>query len=335
MTEKNISPQLVGVWFQAIAFLASLALLTIFLTLSYSSFANLDPAYPIEPNQPTAPTHQITTGFHLTQFNKFYMTQNIFELIGTIWFAYDPKIVSLDIIKKFSIYNGALLQVSEPAISKKGDQTLANFRIQIRFNTILDYHLFPMDDHCINIIVTNTFLPKDIILATSNQTITFDSSLELPGWDIINRQAKAGYTHFLPIDSDKSLDNVQQKVVFSLFLEHNNPMLTLNIMLTLLLLLFTTILTFSSDQDSVLIVTVGLVALIGYRFVLQTLEPLHINYFTLADYMYLFALISVILTLFGGIFTRERGSSVTTKKWIIGAIYALFVGGCSLLSYIL
>lgn len=325
---------LVSAQFQAFTFIISLLFLAIFLTISYQTFINLDPQYPLEPNNPHQSTSTISVGLHITQFNKFHVEQNIFDMVGTVWFAYDPQSVSLETIKKFSIDNGELTQVSEPSIVETGTYTIARFRIQAKFHSSLYYLLFPMDDHCINIVVTNDFLPTHVTFATPKNAMTLDTALALPGWRIINTQAKAGYTHFLPTSNDTT-ESTLQKAVFSLFLEHNNPMLTINIILTLLLLLFTTLLTFSSEEDCVLIVSIGMVALIGYRFVLQTFEPHNINYFTLADYMYLFALIGAITTLFFGIMTRERNSSVTTKKIIIALIYTLFVGGCSLVTFIL
>lgn len=335
MNRQKIHARLVGARFQALAFTLSLIVITVLLTIRYRSFVNLDPIYPIEQNKPNETSSMIKVGFHITQFNKFYVAQNDFEVLGTIWFAYDPSRVSLDIIKQFSIYNGELVEISEPSMAKTAEKTIAHFRVQIKFHTSLYYLLFPLDDHCINIIVTNDFLPHNVMFTSSDNILTLDPSLELPGWHIMNTQAKAGFTHFLPTSLDSSEKSSHQKAVFSLFLEHNNPMLTINIVLTLLLLLFTTLLTFSSEEDCVLIVSIGMVALIGYRFVLQAFEPIHINYFTLADYMYLFALIGAILTLFFGIFTRERNSSVATKEFIIAGIYVVFIGGCSLLSFIL
>lgn len=332
--KKYLHPHLVSAEFQAVAFIISVIFLAIFLTINYQAFVNLDPRYPLEQNKPQATTIPIAVGLHITQFNTFQVEQNNFEMVGTIWFAYDPATISVDIIKKFSIVNGELVHVSEPSIIKTATHTIARFRIQVKFHSSLYYLLFPMDDHRINIIVTNDFLPAQVIFVTPEYAMTLDNALELTGWHIRRTQAQTGYTYYLPTTINAT-ESTLQKAMFSIFLEHNNPMLTINIILTLLLLLFTTLLTFSSEEDCVLIVSIGMVALIGYRFVLQAFEPQHINYFTLADYMYLFALIGVITTLFFGIMTRERQSSVTTKKIIIAGIYVLFVGGCSLITFIL
>jgi hypothetical protein len=322
---------LVSASFQAITFVISLIVLGLLLAVRYQTFINRDPTYRIE--QHTESNYQtITTGLHLVNFSKFFVSQNIFEFVGTVWFAYDPNIVSLDVIKQFQIHNGSIVDISEPSITQTSKQTIARFRVHGKFSSDLYYMFFPFDDHSLHLVISNDFLPKNVIFVSQPNLITMDPSLQLPGWRIKQTTTTSGYSDWL---HDIDTNDISEQMIFTLMIEHANPMLALNIVLTLLLLLFISLLTFSSDQDCVLIVTVGMVALIGYRFVLQSFEPPFINYFTLADYMYLFALTGTILTLFGGIMARERGHSLIIKKLFIIGIYTLFVGGCSLMSFML
>jgi hypothetical protein len=343
MDECNMRTNLISARFQAISLIISMILLGIVLTIRYQEFVNFDPPYSIEKHADTHSYQTITTGFHLINFIKFNVAQNVFEFIGTVWFAYDPSVVSLETIKKFAIYNGTIVDMSEPSIAKMNNITIARFRIHGKFHTSLYYKLFPFDDHALNIVITNEFLPKNVIFASSHDAVTIDPGLEMQGWHVRNWHTTSGYAKWLlekspaaqPTENTIDQKEVIQKMVFTFLIENDNPMLALNIALTLLLLLFISLLTFSSDQDCVLIVTVGMVALIGYRFVLQSFEPSSINYFTLADYMYLFALIGTILTLFGGIISREQSDSLMIKKWFIIGIYTLFISGCAVISFIL
>lgn len=322
----------VSALYQVSTFLVTLTLLAILFVTRYHSFMPHDPMYQLQQNTVMNKKY-VTVGYHIMHFNKFFVSQNEFECDGTLWFIFDPDIVSLDTIKKFTIYNGELITVHKPILSKKENKTVAQFRIHLSFHTPLNYRLFPFDDHTLNIIIANNFFPEDVSFASSKKDITIDPALYLPGWTIMNKEARTGYTQAaFQLESEPAK---RQEAVFTLSAERNDPMLAVNIFLTLLLMLFITLLTFSSDEDCVLIVTVGIVALVGYRVVMVAQAPNHISYFIFSDFVYLFALTGTILALLGGIVTRERHSRVGTKKAIIASIYGLFVVGCTLMSYIL
>lgn len=319
--------------YQAIAFIISFITLLGILSIRYAMFIPKDPMQPLIPNEPSAQV--VTTGLHITHFTKFQVSHNSFELHGIVWFAFDPKIVSLEHIKQFSVFNGQLTHVTNPRISQYEDKTVAQFRVQVSFYCPLNYRMFPFDDHQITIILTNNNLPKGVVLGSSRQDITVNPDLYLPGWKIIDHTVATGSSKIQLQTASQAAFDTQQEAVIKFMTERNDPSIAINILLTLILLLFMSLLTFSSDEDSVLIVTVAMVALIGYRVVMQSLGPAHISYFMLSDYLYLFTLGGTILTLFGGIITREQGSSAEVKKLYIAGIYIFFVASCSIMSFVL
>lgn len=328
----NQQENLVGAVFQATAFFISLFCMGLLLTASYTRFTSYDPIEQLLPNEQAA--QSITTGIHVTHFNKFKVQNNQFEMHGMIWFAYDPKLVPIDIIKKFSIANGQILQLSEPKITTHEHETIAQFKIYLSFYCPLDYRIFPFDDHRIVISIINDFLPKDMVLQSSVQDMTIDKTLYIPGWNIIDMFAQTGCTK-TELERSATICDVHQKASFVFLCQRNDPSIAVNILLTLILLLFMSLLTFSSPEDSVLIVSVAMVALIGYRVVMQTMGPEHISYFIFSDYLYLFSLIGSIMAIFGGIFTRERNSPTRTKKLAIIAIYALYIISSTIVTFVL
>lgn len=333
MAEKATESKRVGAVYQAAAFLVSALCLTFVLGIRYKTFISHDPVETVQPN--IADSNQITTGLHVAHFNKFQVSHNKFQLHGTLWFAYNPKIVSLETIKEFTIFNGQILTKSKPRVSEFHDKTVVQFRVHFSFYCPLNYRMFPFDDHRIVVIITNNFLPDGVTFKSSTKDVTINPQLYLPGWKIENHLVETGYHQVVLESKTQEAFDTQQETVITFLAERDDPSIAINIILTLMLLLFMSLLTFSSDEDSVLIVMVAMVALIGYRVVMQTMGPSHISYFMFTDYLYLFTLVGSILTLFGGILTRERKSSVTEKKLIIAGIYFMFVVSCSIMSFIL
>ena len=322
----------VSALFQAIAFFTSLLCIGVFTYIKYQGFNPRDPKYTLKTNPDPGIT--IETGVHIAHFDKFYVAQNKFKFDGIIWFAYDPEKVSLDAITNFSIYNGEIITKSKPSVIKTKDKHIAQFRTHVQFQTQLNYLLYPLDDHTITLIISNSDLPKGAAFVASKDNIDFDKD-HIPGWRLLDHTVHTGFSDISLEKSDPANRDMRQEVLITFFAERKDPKLVIGIFLTLLLLLFISLLTFSSDEDCVLIVTVGIVALIGFRMVLISLLPEHTDYFVYADYIYFFALVCTICTLLGGIVTREQNSSVRTKQFIITGIYAFFIGGAALMSYIL
>lgn len=333
MAESVRVNQRVSALYQAVAFIISFSVLFLILSIRYAMFIPKDPVQPLSPNSHGA--QKVITGLHITHFTQFQVSHNKFELHGIAWFVFDPKVVTIEQIKQFQVFNGQVIRVFDPTISQYEKQTVAQFRVQISFYCPLNYRMFPFDDHHISIILTNNALPENVVLTSAKEDITINPELYLPGWQLIDHNVRYGSSKVQLQTGSQTAYDIQKEVVISFMAERNDPSIAINIILTLIILLFMSLLAFSSDEDSVLIVTVAMVALIGYRVVMQSLGPAHISYFMLSDYLYLFTLTGTIFTLFGGIITRERNSSKKTKMIYVAVIYALFVAGCSLMSFIL
>jgi hypothetical protein len=323
----------IGALFQAVTFSIAFICLALFFSVRYHIFITHDPLITLTPTQQSE--KHVVVGLHVAHFSQFNIAQNKFVMDGTVWFLFDPKETSLDIIKKFNIFNGTIQHVSDAVIIDHNDSKIAQFRIRVEFHTPLNYRMFPLDDHRVNLIIYNRFLPDDVILQSNKNDITFADSMFLPGWKIVGHDIQTGIKELTLERDNKQYSDKQQEAIIAFDCERTDPSIMINILLTLLLMLFLAMLTFSSDEDSVLIVTVGIVALIGYRSVMQSMTPPQVSYFIYSDYMYLFALAGVIITLFGGIVTRDQSSSTFIKKCYIIGIYSFFVAACIISTLIL
>ena len=334
MTTKSMRHEKVGAGFQAITFLIAFVCLSVFFTIRYHFFIPNDPIMPLIAAKTT--DKKIDVGLHITHFSTFDVAKNTFVMDGTVWFFFNTHDVSLETIKKFDVFNGDLLHVGDVKIIDHDENaTIAQFRIRAEFHTPLNYRLYPLDDHRIHFVIFNRFLPDNVMLQSHNKDITFSDALFLPGWRIIGHEIRTGIKKFTLKKDNKTYSDSQQEAIISLDCERTDPSIIINFLLTLLLMLFLATLTFSSDEDSVLIVTVGIVALISYRSVMQTMAPSQVSYFIYSDYIYLFALVGVIITLFAGIITRDRADSSRVKKYYIVGVYALFITACIATSLLL
>ena len=179
MEQHNTKNNYVSAMFQAGAFFITLCVLIVLFTIRFNMFIVHDPPLSITENEKTG--NKVTVGLYITNFTDFQVPQNNFVFEGIVWFAFNPQVVSLDSIKKFDVAYGQLLHVSDPITKQHGDEAIAQFDVRIKFNTPLNYRLFPLDDHRIQIVLINRFLPDNVQLNSSESNITFASTLYIPG----------------------------------------------------------------------------------------------------------------------------------------------------------
>ena len=324
---------LVGAWFQALAFAVSVSCVTAFYMYRYNLFFPKDPIPVL--TQSRGVKHSVHAGLHIKNFSVFNVVKGNFEVEGIVWFSFDPSIIPLDQIKKFSISHGDLLRISDPIISQMHDNTVAQFDVHFNFETHLNYRMFPIDDHFISFEIINHYLPLGVEFVSSKENVTFENDMYIPGWILQDYLVQVGLisTQLSAINSDYRIEH--PAVAITLSCQRANPSTLINFLLTLIIILFTSLFTFSSREDTVLIVSVTIVALIGYSVVIQNVSPDQVSYFILSDYLYLTTLVCVILTLLLGIFARDKKFSIQDKKRAIIGIYTLFVCGTTLLSLLL
>ena len=78
--------------------------------------------------------------------------------------SFDPSCVSLDTINKFSFKKGEVLSGSEPSLRVDGKNLRASYKIKVRFSSLLNYSLFPFDDHIVRIILENKYLSTNDVI---------------------------------------------------------------------------------------------------------------------------------------------------------------------------
>jgi hypothetical protein len=239
------------------------------------------------------PIH-VKTGFTITDFIKFDPIHNDFSINAVLWFEFNPKTVSAEVVDKFFFTKGDVAKRSEPQIEKKSDTVtrVTNF-LRIQFSTIMDYSRFPLDDHRFYLNLTNVETEaRNIIFDIASEDFTVDSYLYIAGWQHVGHAVASGYT-----DTVAGTQTFQApRIVFSLDLSKQDVRELLLILLPLLLIFYFTIFSFAMKDLGLVFQQIisSIAGLLAYAFVIQTLSPT-VGYFMLSDYFFLFFLATVFI----------------------------------------
>lgn len=271
----------------------------------------------------------VAVGLHIQDFVTFDVVKNDFLFTGIIWFEFDPSVVSLDSIGKFSLLRGEILERSEPHTRiVGGGRAMAEFDVRVRLTTPLDYRYFPLDDHRIAVTITNTSLQPDEVIFTANTRGLFaEQIVGQAGWKPRDLYVKTGITEAMLKRDDPSKTVYHPAASFTIQYERTGSRYALLIFLPLLLIFFLSLFSLSLDPEkysgSILSLGAGGVsALLAYRFVIENLSPA-VGYFMLSDYFYFLFLSLTMVVFFVDIFAQRLNENY--KRLIIAALHILVI----------
>ena len=319
----------VGIGFQIVAFTITLTILTCLFYYHFKHFKAYDshPVFFQWPEEITKSAKAIQTGLHIRNFTEFDTAKNNFVLTGILWFKVDPNFTQWSDLKKFRVLNGELLKVSEEQRIAYKNNIFIYFDVQLSFKCPLDYRLFPMDDHHIAFGLTNRDIANTTIFSASQQDITFSNDFYLPGWIIVKRTIETGYAT-ISLAEHEQLTLKHPRIIFSLDCKRIDPCDIITMILVLMLILLLVVSTLSSlAEQNLHIIALTIIALISYRFVVESLAPPHVRYFMISDYLFLSAVLALIFGLFSVLMINQRQSTVFVKKMSIIATYTIFIIG--------
>lgn len=327
-TEKT--RQMTGWGFQLICFLASCCILVALFYPRFKHFKAYDsrPVFFRWPQEADQLPRAIKTGLHIRNFTEFNTTRSEFVLHGLLWFEGEAESVRNAALTKFTVLNGEFLAISEPHVIAQGEKLLVYFDIRLRFKPSLDHSSFPIDDHRIIFGLTNYDLASDTIFAPSGQNITFSGDFYVPGWLVVDRKIETGHTTVALVPNDPAYSLQHPRIMFSMDCKRIDPCEIITMLLSLMLILLIVVCTLSSTEYSLHIVSGGIVALISYRFIVEAMSPPHVHYFMIADYLFLAALLAIIIGLFAAIMMRQKKLSAEFQYASVILTYGVFLVGC-------
>lgn len=256
---------------------------------------------------------QVKVGFHIRNFPSFDFVANNFIIDGIVWFEYDPSLIALETISKFSFDKGELIYKSEPNTKMTGDKFFARFDIRLRFRIDLNYRLFPFDNHRMSIVLVNRFVPpSELVFISKPSFFSISPDIDFQGWKKQHKSVITGYSESALEEDDQTKNILNPEVIFSLDFNRLGIRYISLIIFPLCIIFFFGLLSFAFDpKDNVNLIialaTGAITSLLSYRFVIESLTP-RVGYFVFSDYIYLALLgFSVLEFIFAAIV-------ISTKK---------------------
>jgi hypothetical protein len=307
-------------------------------------FSPADPAPEVQPLTPEAAKKigissksiTVETGMYIENFHEFDLTNNNFVITASIWFKFDPSVISLDTIGQFSFDKGDILSISKPDTKFIDKLLFAQYRIKLKFTTNLNHKTFPLNDHRIYLILTNKFIsPKEIIFTASESGLTLSPNMIIAGWENVGHAVMTGYTQAQLERHDTKTTIYNPVVVFSIDFIRSGMRQIFVLVLPLFFVFFLALMTLSLDPAEfagmrISLSIANISALIGYRFIIENISP-KVGYFLLSDHIFNLFLALVFMVFFFHIATLKKAPAFLRGMYLI-LLHVIFL---SVLYYLL
>jgi hypothetical protein len=315
----------------SIAFISALIIVFAQIKLRQNVFA--DPISKIENIENDT---KVKVGLNLQNFIKFNIVDNNFIADINLWFEFDPKEVSLEDIDAFSFSKGEILNKNSVLETRK-DKIFIRYDLRLQFASNLNYKYFPLEDHKIYITLDNKNLNGKKVNFISDKTDTSVSdTLYTPGWKVLNFDAQSGIRS-VNLGANNVL--IYPRVIFSVdFMQASLRkfiFILLPILIALLIALCSFAISWRRDFSTIIGIASGsLVAMVGYRYVIEKISP-KTSYYMLSDHIFTFFLLLLFIIFFIDIFFRDSLEKHRNARGIvvfcfyvvviIGWFYLLFI----------
>lgn len=276
--------------------LLTLAIVVLLVYTKQKKFYSTDPTpellqYIPSDSPITTSTVEVSAGIYIKNFNEFDFILNKFTIDMIVWFEFNPSLIDLNVIKKFSFEKGKILSMSDPEMKLQQDRLLVKYNVQVSISTNLDNRLFPFNDHNLYLVLLNEYVsPSEMVFRVYESYFSWSDSIHTEDWNIAGKTVETGYTKSYLDRGDPNKNLVHPRAIFTLLLVRAGIRKTLLVILPIFLVLFIGLISLSLDPlklaGTLFSLSVGSVSgLLAYRFVLEKISP-NVGYFTAMDYLY-------------------------------------------------
>lgn len=239
----------------------------------------------------------VNVGIHILNYPTFDITKNNFIIDCIIWFEFDPALLSLKTIDKFSFEKGQILQKSEAETKLIDKKIFARYNLRVQFSSNVNHLYFPLDDHSIYLTLENKYVtPADVFLSSDLSKFTV-ADVFLAGWTIVDRLVRYGYAEAaLDLNDDRKVVNYP-KIIYTIKFKRSGVRLIAIIFIPLLLFFFMSIASLYFEPQThrrtiTALASGSFTGIISYRFVIENLSP-KVGYYMLSDHIYNVVLIAI------------------------------------------
>lgn len=284
---------------------------------SFSSMDTTEPILRVEQNQKLFKIKEIQTGLFIKNFSVFDSEENNFTFNGTVWFEFDPYLVSINDIESFSFDKGTILKKGKVKTKIIDEKIWAYYKLKVNFKSNLNYQLFPLDDHKIYITLINTNLnPDSEMFISYNTNFVMNKNVLTGDWKMSDHEVEYGYREHNFEISETNKSTKYPVVSFELSFQKSGIRKALVIFLPLYLIFFLSLFSLLVDLKSrgVLSLSVGSTsALIFDLIAIEDMSP-DVRYFTIANKIYILLLISAFVILLFNIYVIKESKNDTPEN---------------------
>ena len=235
----------------------------------------------------------VEVGVYIRDIPKFDFVKGEIVTRLTVWFLFDPRLLSLDRLGQFQFDQANVIYKSDPYTRIEKDKLLARYDMRVIFSLKLNYNNFPLDDHRISLAVTNHFLsPSEVIFNSSRSNFVLNSEIRIPGWQPIEQTVKTG---FLLDQLDEKRKMYHPRAVFSIDVARIGFRHIMVIIMPLLLIFMISLFTWTFNPfgriatGMMTISVMSITAVITHHFVIERMSP-DTGYFMISNYVFLLTL---------------------------------------------
>lgn len=300
----------------------------------YTKFVTLEPEISVVPVTPqkikewgNVPT-RVTVGLYINSFPALDFVNNDFVFDGILWFEFDPALISLNTVSKFSLERGEIFNISEPYTQMIDNKFFAYYTLRARFKTDLVYQLFPFDDHRLDIVLVNRSIqPSEMIFRTYTSFFVIADSIRLAGWEIFDRSVRSGMTQSFLDKYDAQKEVSYPRAVFSISLRRSGSRNLFLILLPLFMIYFISLFSFAFDPKTnpgtiFGLASAGATSLLSYRFVIEGMTP-KVGYFVLSDRLFILFLAAALVEFVFAVIIVRMGHLTPLTSILRGLAYIL------------
>ena len=275
---------------------------------------------------------EVKTGLYIKDFSTFDVVHNKFIVDALVWFQFDPTVISLETVEKFSFEKGTILQRSAADTKVINGELFARYIVRVAISSTLNYQFFPINDHRVFLVMVNEFVtPNEMRFKVSESGFFIAEEIYTQGWRPVDRQVRSGYTIAKLDRYDPKKVVRHPRVVFSIDFAKAGLRKILLILVPILLLFFIGLFSLFFDHESgaraILSLSVGsLSGLLAYRFVIEKLSP-EVGYFTFTDYVYTIVLGLIFILFLFNMYIIRKPYTMTVRiiKAVVFFSVALFM----------
>ncbi|MEX0848971.1 MAG: hypothetical protein WD055_01985 [Candidatus Dependentiae bacterium] len=341
--------EVVTLKYQIVALIITSFMIVLFAVTPFLRFVSFEPSpavFSVTPKKVKewgGNTTEVAVGLHITNFPEFDLTNNRFMFDGIIWFEFDPALVSLETVEKFSFEKGEIIKKTTSDTKVIEGKFFAQYNITVKFTTNLSFEYFPLDDHRVFISLINKFVtPSEIVYSSYISGFTLSEDIFVAGWRVVGHNVVTGYSQANLDTSDKRKVVFNPKVIFSMDFERSGVSQVFFIFLPLFLMFFIGIFSFSFDavQERRLVLPLSLgsvTAILSYRFVIQRMSPVA-GYFLLSDHIFslflTFAFIGFLLNIVMITYGKIEPWVIVLRAMVLIFFHVLLIGWWYYLLYV-